>query len=765
MGWQDAPVVEVAPAWASAPEVTPARPAASRPAPESPNWLEQQLAKLPDLLSPKTESRLREMAGPRVTDDAQLAKLPDLLSPKTESRLRGIAMGAADPSVGAAQLAAHLVGVGKPVDEAVAAKEAEYQAGRAGAGRDGVDLARVTGNIASPATLLPLTRLAPAATLGAKVAQGAKVGTALGLTAPVTDGGDEFWTDKAGQGVSGAAVGTALPLAAGAVGAAGRLARDVTGPLRESWRTGQGQRYMKEMLGPGRQAVADAILNRGNGPMTAADAVAAANVGQVDKFGSPLVAIEDQLARQPGGISDAAKAVWARQETGRQAALAAVKPDLEAAVAARSDTTGPMREAELAAANTAGIKGRELADRLAAKQESLVSAVQDAGRTATEAAQQEVLANGGRSVRGNVSPSAYPAPGQPRIPGRYTLNADRAAEFQDATSDIGAVAAQRRAEKGLAEYQLGSIEAHGLKPLQSAGVLQSIDATLSRPGTRASDVVRRSLGWARDKLASLTDEQGVIDARDLYTVRKEIGNVVTQLSKETGNWDQKLTSGVQRDVQAAIDAAIERAGGTGWKDYLAKYQEMSGPVNQAKVIQAMQDVLTGQGGPERVTPFLNVLGRGEQALLKKSTGFPRYESGDLPSVLTGPGQMDAVNRVSAELTRDLERKALGQSVDVGHLFNIADKGKGAVVLPNLLSRPAMAMNFVMRNLGHGADEKITQDMGRLMIQDPSAFAAKYLTDVPPSQRAVVMQQLSDLARRGALSAGAQAAGRAQGDSK
>ena len=39
---------------------------------------------------------------------------------------------------------------------------------------------------------------------------------------------------------------------------------------------------------------------------------------------------------------------------------------------------------------------------------------------------------------------------------------------------------------------------------------------------------------------------------------------------------------------------------------------------------------------------------------------------------------------------------------------------------------------------HLADELIAQDVGMMLQKDPAGFAAKYLQDVPVTQRAVVM---------------------------
>jgi hypothetical protein len=81
------------------------------------------------------------------------------------------------------------------------------------------------------------------------------------------------------------------------------------------------------------------------------------------------------------------------------------------------------------------------------------------------------------------------------------------------------------------------------------------------------------------------------------------------------------------------------------------FAKMSEPVNQAQVLNEMLSVLQKPGGGERVQPFLNALGRGEEALLKRSTGQPRYT--ELGQVLTEP-QMGAVQKVAGEMTREVQ---------------------------------------------------------------------------------------------------------------
>jgi len=138
------------------------------------------------------------------------------------SAIGGVMQGMANPVVGAVQLGAHAMGLGDKIDPAIAAKEAEYQSARAGAGRSGFDAAQLAGEVASPSNLiLGMTgRVIGAPTMMGKMASGAATGAISGATVPVTSGEDQqsFWKKKGEQVAMGAAVGGVLPPAVSAVG-------------------------------------------------------------------------------------------------------------------------------------------------------------------------------------------------------------------------------------------------------------------------------------------------------------------------------------------------------------------------------------------------------------------------------------------------------------------------------------------------------------------------------------------------------------------
>lgn len=105
------------------------------------------------------------------------------------------------------------------------ANEAEYQAARAQQGRSGFDAGRLTGNILSPANLVPATRASGLATRGAQaVGAGSKLAGLAGATAAGATYGvlspseDQSLGEKASQALIGAALGPVAEVGAQGVG-------------------------------------------------------------------------------------------------------------------------------------------------------------------------------------------------------------------------------------------------------------------------------------------------------------------------------------------------------------------------------------------------------------------------------------------------------------------------------------------------------------------------------------------------------------------
>jgi hypothetical protein len=116
------------------------------------------------------------------------------------------------------------MGVGG-LQEQLTEQEQAYQAQRAAAGKTGFDWPRLGGNLISPANLALASRVPAAASVPGRIAAGAGGGAVLGSVAQPLPETENFWTEKAKQAGTGAAVGGVLSGVGQALGYAGRQAR------------------------------------------------------------------------------------------------------------------------------------------------------------------------------------------------------------------------------------------------------------------------------------------------------------------------------------------------------------------------------------------------------------------------------------------------------------------------------------------------------------------------------------------------------------
>lgn len=348
-----------------------------------------------------------------------------------------------------------------------------------------------------------------------------------------------------------------------------------------------------------------------------------------------------------------------------------------------NNATRQLREAELSGANVAGDIGDSLRQQIAQKKASLAAALQTSGRAATESAQQGVLADR----------PFVPVAGQPRISSRHSHNTDRVPEWQSAADDAANIAGQRRTEAGLKQFQLDSIAAYGMKPLTVDSIIGQINTRLNTPGLRASDTAQAVLGSFRDKIASVVGDNGVIDSRDLYTIRKEMGNKIKMLSRQEG-WDKAMTEGLVKDVQKSIDDAIGSASGSirrdgtsDWTDYLKKYSE------GAKRIEGITE------------------------------------------------RAETANRMGNAGRQEAQR-----------VFNAEEV---PITLPNLLSRPIMVANAIIRFMEGKGGQKTVNELSRLMQpQNKEELAALMQAElarrVPAQRTSSVLQRAAGAGAMGGM---------------
>jgi hypothetical protein len=253
--------------------------------------------------------------------------------------------------------------------------------------------------------------------------------------------------------------------------------------------------------------------------------------------------------------------------------------------------------------------------------------------------------------------------------------------------------------------------------VSTAPLVQKIDDILvANPGNTK---LVSSLNQVKEGLkASTTAEQ----------VSSVLDNLKDLISSKDNKFIQKNLINVKKDVEAVLP---------GYQQAQQVFASASPPVNQAQVLGAMRGVLEQPlGVGERAGPFMTAMGRGEQALLKKATGTPRFT--ELSDVLT-PQQMKVVGGVESELLRDA-KVAAQTKAGAEAMKTILDSNLSkSRTFPQFLDAKITLTNELVKIL----KGKLNKDV---MIQLEKGFQSgtdftKLMQKIPASERIEVLRAL------------------------
>ena len=613
------------------------------------------------------------------------------------------------------------------------------------------------------------------ATLGKRVLYGAGTGAAMGAMTPQEKAGLEHNTQGA---VIGGAIGGAFPALVEALGKAGKVVYHAgIEPRFESGRTAiKGRAYLDaggERIDDIAAALRSYVPKVEGSDAPAGEAAASAGSAEFSAMQNSAEGVlpSEYVAR--GKARDAARLSAVRSVGGDDEALA-----LAGALRDRNaaNNYGKIRSTEVAPQADDALMEAEIANSTRQKAEAL----QMAGKFQTDAAQQESLARGGMvappatntgtgvttvqprgASPGSLTPademgfptspsgypeqrvtqsaypaeglptaegamrsdgmpgSAYPVPGQPRVPPRYTENAQRVPEARAAIEDAMSVYETRKIE----ENWLRDMQAKLLE--QSGGASKTgLEDFINRPSIQdALGDARKSAAEAGLPFPKSPDEPFSI--QNLQDIKESLDRGISAASKaESAGRRPEVGSGKLASTRDNFVAWLESKSPE-WGAARTQYREDSAPINQMKVGQFLEGKLTNaldEEAPQRAAAYANALRDAPGSVAQRVTGTPRFQK--LTEVLN-PEQLRAVESVRDDLASMAEQQRLARAgsrsgKNVMQAFtNSIDATGHSGQLPNLLSRPAMAFNFIMRRLKGQMDEKLAREIAQEML-DPKA---------------------------------------------
>lgn len=237
----------------------------------------------------------------------------------------------------------------------------------------------------------------------------------------------------------------------------------------------------------------------------------------------------------------------------------------------------PILKTELKAANTAGemlpvLQGQ--ADRFA---NAAAQKVEDVRR---------FTAAGERAPMNPAAANFYNPQFMPRLAAQQTyVGGDLARKAEEVTTQA-ANASLNFGEAGrFAQAAADSLAAHGLTPLKPDLVIGKISAILKNPEFAGNRDVANVIKRVGEDIRQWTNNDGIIDAFALDSIRKNsINSAIRDLYPNANTKVQKeLAAKVLGSVKPAIVDAIEEAGGTGYRSYLEAYELGRQAIDQNKL--------------------------------------------------------------------------------------------------------------------------------------------------------------------------------------
>ena len=231
-------------------------------------------------------------------------------------------------------------------------------------------------------------------------------------------------------------------------------------------------------------------------------------------------------------------------------------------------------------------------------------------------------------------------------------------------------------------------------------------------------------------------ETAKITGESLHYIKRSLADIAYGPTATTGigRDTQMAARGLLNDFVNVFETKVPEYG-----QARRTFSDLSAPVNQAQVLREMVSVLEKPGGGERIQPFLNVLGRGEEAMLKRAGGRGGIRFESLSEVLT-PDQILKVREVAKQLETEA---AIGTQITAGQQ-RASDLIKEELVnhrIPNPLNNLVSVANRVLEKIGAKVGK---QTVAKLADSSLSAKTFdELLATLPAKERSAMLKAMSD----------------------
>ena len=283
------------------------------------------------------------------------------------------------------------------------------------------------------------------------------------------------------------------------------------------------------------------------------------------------------------------------------------------------------------------------------------------------------------------------------------------------------------------EAELGAANL-GTPTIDTSAITTNIQSKLADPSIGVSDVNKRVLNAVGKKIEEWTAANGgVIDAQALYEIRKNTVNEVVQrlIGKTDPTAQAKYASKILSEVNPLIDNAIIKAGGTGWKDYLATHASGLKDIERQKMASVLSE-LHRNGSYDK---FQNIVNGNDTKAVENIFGKGNV---DIKSLMGD--KMVPLQKIADDLTRSGGMLTQAKQGATG-LTDILSKDATKLRLPALFSRAATVSNKALDILEAKINRATFMQLEKSMQSGKSM--ADLISTLPTSERNAVLKALAD----------------------
>ena len=494
-------------------------------------------------------------------------------------------------------------------------------------------------------------------------------------------------------------------------------------------------KIVKDALGPDLDQVTNALRAAQGKGMSAAQATADINSPTFQALIDRATARDPRFTRALTTLQEKGS-INALSDLAGGATAAEVRGTTEAAKNALTQTTTPMREAALNRANLgkAVVDYEAQAGKLSADAAAKVADVRrliEAGDLAEAAGRLELIKKG--------VPVGFT---------KYTYKGELAKMADDWATGAANASLDLGQGAKFAQGAADALRSVGIKPLESGKIVGSIRNVANNPEFAGNDVLLGAVKNVADDVAKWTGSGGVIDAKALDAIRKNSVNAAIQQLRPgmDATSQRNLAASVMNDIKPALINAIEDAGGTGYRQYLADYTKGMQAISQKK--------LTGEAlklWKTNKDEFVRLVQNESPETVEKILGSGKYNIATELADTTMATLQDQAKKRLTELAVKGPASA-GQDALKELLLDNLSK----VRLPSYITAVAATTNKALSILENKIGKK-TMDILTEGLKTPEG-AAKLLETLPGSERVRVLKLLSDPKSWAQKSAGAAAVG-------